>query len=118
MHMTRDGRLCDVEIFRKALGGGVVADSEVPEAFEILRRCGFEIHEMPPYRWAQLPAGLSTDREKAMATRAALAARAHGLVVDLDPQLEDPDTLRSTSTAAEQQLPPPGPEAAASRHRR
>lgn len=107
MHESRDGELCHVEIFRKALSEQVIAETDEPAAAAVLRAAGFEEHRLPPmYRWYQLPPGLSRADENARATRATVLLNARGLIVDLDPDLHDPATETHLRTARARPAPP------------
>ncbi|WP_049577378.1 hypothetical protein [Streptomyces sp. SBT349] len=96
MHVSRNGELCHVEIFRRGQGS-VIADGGddqhiLPEPIQtVLKRHGFEAHFVPPtFRWYALPTGLGEAEENARTTRAVAELVAGGWRVELDPELYDP----------------------------
>jgi hypothetical protein len=96
MPVSRDGEICDVEIFRR-WQGPVIADggddnAPLPEPVRhILTHHGFVEHSRPPlYRWYELPHHLSEQEARAHATSARAELVKAGYRVAFDPQLAEP----------------------------
>ncbi|MDX3523265.1 hypothetical protein [Streptomyces scabiei] len=95
----------DVEIYRKPLTDTVHADTPTgapAQLLDLLDRLGFERKTVetagPVYVWHEVPAGLSEDGKKRLATRAVPTLLLAGYVVHIPDDLIDPAAYEDAVT--------------------
>ncbi|TKA01222.1 hypothetical protein [Actinacidiphila oryziradicis] len=111
MHVSRDGELCHVEIFRRwpgpVIADGGDAQEPLPEQVQaLLKEHGFVEHQQAPlYLWYELPPGLQAQEENARATCALVALTEAEYRVAFDPDLYD--DASDGRTNSQRSVPPP-----------